>query len=628
MAEQTKKGSISVETEHIFPIIKKWLYSEKDIFLREIVSNACDACTKLKRLYSMGEAKDIDIDGFRIDVKLDRDAGTISVTDNGIGMSADEVERYINQIALSGALEFIEKYDEGGSGDGIIGHFGLGFYSAFMVSDKVEMLTKSYTDAPAVSWECANEGNFEMTDGDADAPRGTTVTMYISDEEKEYLDAYKLREILKKYCSFMPVPIYFDDGEKCEHEHEHEDGEHCECEHEHGEEKINDTNPLWMKNPSECTDEEYGEFYKKLFNDYKEPLFYIRLNADYPLNFKGILYFPKYTNEYENLEGQVRLYYNQVFVADNIKEVIPDYMIMLKGVLDCPELPLNVSRSYLQNDAYTQKIAKHISKKVADKLSGMFGTERENYEKIWHDIKPFILYGSMRDEKFYERMKNSVLFKTCDGAHLTLAEYAEKAKDKYDGKVFYATDRTAQSQYISMLSKQGVTVLEFDTIIETQYAELCEQKDAGVKFLRVDAELPDLMKAEETDGEKPDEEKLKTLFAGILRNDAQISFAPLKDKGLPVILTVSEQMRRMNDMMKVYRSFGKDSGTPDFPESEALIVNSSSALIAALAKADDEKALPVAKQLVALARMSRRPLSADEAAEFTNSCYEMFAKLL
>lgn len=615
-----EKGGISVQTEHIFPIIKKWLYSEKDIFLREIVSNACDACTKLKRLYSLGEAKDIDIDSFRIDVKLDRDEKTITVTDNGIGMSADEVRKYINQIALSGALEFIEKYDEKDGGDGIIGHFGLGFYSAFMVSDKVTLKTKSFTDAPAVSWECTSDGNFEMEEISG-GERGTEVKLYITEDEKEYLDPAKVREILDKYCAFMPIPIFFDDGEK----HECHDEK---CEHEHGPLKINEVEPLWTKNASDCTDEQYNELYTKLMHDYKEPLFHIHINADYPLNFKGILYFPKYNNEYENLEGQIKLYYNQVFVADNIKDIMPDYMIMLKGVLDCPELPLNVSRSYLQNDTYTKKIAAHITKKVADKLASLFNTEREKYEKMWHDIKPFVLYGSMKDEKFYERLKAVTLFKTCDGDFVTLDEYKEKSKDVNEGKVFYATDITAQSQYIKMLKAQGVTVVEFDTIIETQFIQMLEQKDQSVKFVRVDAELPDLMKGEDSAKKEIDEDKLKKLFAELLEKDAEISFSALKDEKLPIILTVSEENRRMNDMLKMYRNLGEGAGLADLPEKEALVINSASTLIEELAKASEEKAKKIAKQLVLLAKMSRRPLNADEASEFTASCYDMLSENL
>ncbi len=612
-----EKGGISVQTEHIFPIIKKWLYSDKDIFLRELVSNACDACTKLKRLYSLGEVKDIDCSNFRIDVVLDKEAKTVSIKDNGIGMSTDEVKRYINQIALSGALEFIEKYDEKDGSGGIIGHFGLGFYSAFMVADRVQMYTKSYTDAPAVSWECTEGGSYEMGEDEISDERGTLIVLHITEDEKEYLDGAKLRSILEKYCSFMPVPVYFDDGEKCE-------CKEGECSHEHGPVLINDTEPLWTKNSSDCTKEEYAELYRKLTGDFKEPLFHIHLNADYPLNFKGILYFPKYTSQYENIEGEVKLYYNQVFVADNIREILPDYMIMLKGVLDCPELPLNVSRSYLQNDAYSKKIAKHISKKVSDKLSSMFSSEREEYEKLWGDIKTFVLFASLRDEKFYERIKDSVLFKTKDG-FLTLAEYKEKSKDIHENKVFYTTDPTSQAQYISMLEKQGATVVEFDSVLDTQFISLLESKDPGLKFSRVDSELSELMKS--SDAVNIDEDALKAIFKELLGEDTEISVCPLKD-GVPLVLTVSEDSRRMNDMLKMYQSFGHGEGFSTLAEKEELCINSSHPVIAALSKTEKEKALPVAKQLLNLAKLMRRPLSAEESEDLMSGLCDIMLKTL
>lgn len=614
-----EKGGISVQTEHIFPIIKKWLYSDKDIFLREMVSNACDACTKLKRLYSLGQAKDIDCDAFRIDVVLDKNAKTVSIKDNGIGMTMDEVSRYINQIALSGALEFIEKYDEQNGSGGIIGHFGLGFYSAFMVADKVQMYTKSYTDSPAVTWECTEDGSYEMGEDETSDERGTLIVLNITEDESEYLDGARLRAILEKYCSFMPVPIYFDDGEKCECK------EGDECSHAHGPVLINDTEPLWTKNPSDCTKEQYDELYRKLTGDYKEPLFHIHINADYPLNFKGVLYFPKYTNQYENIEGEVKLYYNQVFVADNIKEILPDYMIMLKGVLDCPELPLNVSRSYLQNDAYSKKIAKHISKKVSDKLSSMFSTERESYEKLWLDIKPFVLFASLRDEKFYERVKDCVLFKTSDGEYLTLSQYREKTKDVHENKVFYTTSPKTQAQYISMLKKQGAAVVELDSVLDTQFISLLESKEQGLKFNRVDSELSELMKSEAASD--IDEEKIKSLFEELLEKDTKISVCPLKD-GAPLVLTVGEDSRRMNDMLKMYQSFGQGEGIAALAEKEELCINASHPVIEALAKTDKEKALPVARQLLNLARLMRRPLTPEEAEDFTGGLCDIMLKTL
>ena len=427
MDQNIKTGGISVQTEHIFPVIKKWLYSEKDIFLREIVSNAADAVTKLRRLSSLGQYED-NGETYRVDVILDKDAGTLTVSDNGIGMTEEELDRYLCQIALSGALDFIQKYEGDNQNNGIIGHFGLGFYSSFMVSDSVEVITKSYTNAPAVHWTCSEAGTYELTAGEREG-HGTTVIMHISDEEKEYLEKFKLEGILDKYCSFMPVEIYFTDVA----EEEQKSKKEKKKEEKEPPKPINDTTPLWLKNPSDCTPEEYKEFYRKVFRDYREPLFWIHINADYPLNFRGILYFPKITNEYESIEGQVKLYYNQVFVADNIKEVIPEYLLMLKGVLDCPELPLNVSRSYLQNNTYVSKMSAHIVKKVADKLNSLCNTEREEYEKVWNDIRTFVEYACMRDRKFYDRVKDSLLLELTDGKFATVKDYLEAAKARKQG---------------------------------------------------------------------------------------------------------------------------------------------------------------------------------------------------
>ena len=426
MAQET--GGISVQTEHIFPIIKKWLYSEKEIFLREIVSNACDAVTKLRRLSSLGEVRDI-ADDFRITVRIDEENGTLTVSDNGIGMNADEVRRYICQMALSGALDFVEKYEgKDAASDGIIGHFGLGFYSSFMVSDTVEVETRSFDGSAPVHWVCTED---EISDGTRET-RGTDVIMHINDDEKEYLSESKIRDILRKYCSFMPVEIYLEVAGK---ETEAEDADKTEDEQKDGAEAqkplpINDTHPLWLKQPSECTEEDYRNFYSRVFADYREPLFHIHINADYPLNFKGILYFPRITNEYENMEGQVKLYYNQVFVADNIKEVIPEYLLMLKGVLDCPELPLNVSRSHLQNNTYVSKVSAHIVKKVADKLTELFGGQRATNEGYWNDIAPFIKYGCMKDQKFFDSVKKVLLLKTTAGDYLTFEEYKTRNEAK------------------------------------------------------------------------------------------------------------------------------------------------------------------------------------------------------
>ncbi len=612
MSENTKRGGISVETEHIFPIIKKWLYSEKEIFLREIVSNACDAVTKLRRLSSLGEAKGIDEDNFRIDVILDEADGTLTVRDNGIGMTEDELNRYICNIALSGALEFIEKYEGESGGDGIIGHFGLGFYSSFMVSDTVDVITKSYTDTPAVKWVCTEAGEYEITSPDEDAERGTSVVMHITDTEKEFLSSHKIREILDKYCSFLPVPIYYYDGTE---KHEHEDG--CEC-GECADKPINDTTPLWQKSPSECTDEDYREFYRKVFPGSRDPLFHIHICADYPLNFKGILYFPKITNEYESLEGQVKLYYNQVFVADNIKEVIPEYLLMLRGVLDCPELPLNVSRSYLQNNSYVSKVSAHIVKKVADKLTALFNNDREHYGEIWDGIKTFVEYGCIRDRKFYDRVKSVVLLPTTSGKHVTVDEYLEAAKERHGGKIYYANSKTAEAQYISAYENEGIEVVYLDSVIDTQFISLLEA-DKNCKFTRVDAGIDDILKVE--GAETPEgTEVLTELFRRVSGNESlTVNFEHLRDTKTPAVIIEDEQYRRMNDMMRLY---GMTEGLDK--KEISLTVNLENELIKKLLISNDET---VAKHIWSLSRLSRRELSADEMKDFLAESYGLLSKI-
>ena len=598
MTENVKKGGISVETEHIFPIIKKWLYSDKDIFLRELVSNACDAVTKLRRLSSLGKLTDID-DDFKITVKVDKENRTITVSDNGIGMTEEELDKYLCQIALSGALDFIKKYEgENESGSGIIGHFGLGFYSAFMVAESVTVNTLSYTSSPAVTWECKDNGEYTMSSSDK-ASRGTDVILHINEGEDEYLDDARIRGILDQYCSFMPVKIYFE-GEKKDEDNK----------------PINDVTPLWMKNPSDCTEEEYLEFYRKVFHDYREPLFHIHINADYPLNFKGILYFPRITNEYESLEGQVKLYYNQVFVADNIKEVIPEFLLMLRGVVDCPELPLNVSRSYLQNSAYVDKMSKHIVKKVADKLNSLFNLEREKYESLWPDIKIFVEYGALKDRKFYERVKDSVLYPQTNSKTLTLNEYLESAKEKHENTVYYATDKISQAQYLSMLEGQGISVCYLDKGLDNQFITMIEQ-EAGVKFLRVDSSLADALKGE---GEAFESEALTKLFAEVGGEGLKVVFQPLKDGSLPAMLTVSEESRRFSEMMRLY---GMSDNMPA-PESE-LILNSTSRIIKSLeSKIENsyDEAKLIAKQIYMLATLSQRKLSAEELNEFLSISFK------
>ncbi|MBQ6702060.1 MAG: molecular chaperone HtpG [Clostridia bacterium] len=609
---ETKKtqGGISVETEHIFPIIKKWLYSEKEIFLREIVSNASDAVTKLRRLMSLGVVKEIE-DEFKIVVKLNKDEKTLTVSDNGIGMSLEEVNKYICQIALSGALDFIKEYEnEESAQNGIIGHFGLGFYSAFMVSDTVDVITKSYTDAPAVKWVCNEAGEYEIFEDVEKEGRGTDVVMHISEGEQEFLSEAKIREILNKYCSFMPVEIYFDDGKVCEHEGE------CDCEKTV---PINDVEPLWKKLPSECTDEEYKEFYKKAFFDFKEPLFHIHINADYPLNFKGILYFPKLNHEYDSLEGQVKLYYNQVFVADNIKEVIPEFMLMLKGVLDCPELPLNVSRSYLQNSAYVAKMSAHIVKKVADKLNEMFNTDREKYASLWDDIKLFVEYGCMRDRKFYDRVKGSLMLALTDGRHVTVNEYLEKAKETNENTVYYATDKTVQAQYISLFAARGVEVALLDKIIDTSFMGVLEQ-DRGIKFVRVDADIEAL----KGDGESFESESLAKVFKEVSKNEKlTVKFETLADSTTPALLNISEEARRMDDMMKFYAANGAME-YQKIPVESTLILNSQSPLIKKLSEdAESEKSKIIAHQVYMLALLTQRQLDAEELKEFLNDSFKL-----
>lgn len=604
MAETINKGGISVDTEHIFPIIKKWLYSEKDIFLREIVSNASDAITKLKRLESLG-AYDSNNEKYSITVSLDSEEGTLTVSDNGIGMSEEEVKKYICNIALSGAVDFIQKYEnEADASNGIIGHFGLGFYSAFMVSNVVEVETKSYTDTPAIRWTCNETGDYEMSLGSRSS-HGTSVIMHISEDESEYLTKSKIKSILNKYCSFMPVEIFFEEIKDADDDNPLE--------------PINDTTPLWQKQPSECTKEEYIDFYRKVFNDYKEPLFYIHINADYPLNFKGILYFPRIANEYESLEGEVKLYYNQVFVADNIKEVIPEYLLMLKGVLDCPELPLNVSRSYLQTNTYVSKLSAHISKKVADKLNALASTDREEYEKIWKDIAPFVEYASMKEQKFYERVKNSIMLELVDGSSVTLEEYLNDAKETHENKVYYASDKALQAQYVSMIQSKGIKVALLERSIDVQFASFAESYSDGLKFLRVDSNLSDIL-----DSSTEENEKLKPLFSPYIGENDTLEFNMLPDESVPALLSVDEENRRMEEMMRMY---GMNNPTPP---SQKLIINSACPLISKLNDITDsspELASELAEYVYKLALLSQKKFTAEEMESFMRISYSLLMKL-
>ena len=583
-----KEGSLSINSENIFPIIKKWLYSDHDIFFRELVSNGCDAVTKLKKLDMIGEYTIPEGKELCVKVTADAETKTITFTDNGIGMDANEIDQYINQIAFSGARDFLDKYKDKTNDDQIIGHFGLGFYSAFMVADRVTIDSLSYKEgAKAVHWESDEGTSFEMTDS-AKTEIGTTITLYLNEDSYEFCNEYRAKEILDKYCSFMPIPIYFeaiktaeeqariDEAEKKAKEEEEKrkaeeaakkaaDGEAVEAETEaepaekapEAPKPINETTPLWAKHPNECTDEEYKEFYHRVFHDYKEPLFWIHLNMDYPFNLKGILYFPKINTEYDSIEGTIKLYNNQVFVADNIKEVIPEFLMLLKGVIDCPDLPLNVSRSALQNDGFVKKISDYITKKVADRLVGMCKTKREDYEKFWDDINPFIKFGVLKDEKFAEKMNDYIIFKDLNGKYLTLPDILKENEEKHKNQVFYVTDEKEQSQYIEMFKKEGINAVLLKHNIDSPFITRLEQKNPDVKFVRIDSDLTDSFKEETSDEEKEtlkkDSESLTALFHKALNNDKlTVKAEKLKDASMACVMTLSEEGRRMQEMMKMY----------------------------------------------------------------------------
>ncbi|MBQ9777897.1 MAG: molecular chaperone HtpG [Clostridia bacterium] len=611
---EKQKGGISVNTENIFPVIKKWLYSEKDIFLREIVSNATDAITKLKRLQSLGEAA-ADDTPYRINVVLNKTAKTLSVEDNGIGMTEEELKKYICSIALSGAVDFLQKYEGENSSEkgGIIGHFGLGFYSAFMVSDTVEVRTRSFTGAPAVRWVCNAEGEYELEPGTREE-RGTQVILYIAEEESAYLNPVKIREMLEKYCAFMPVEIYFDDGE------EKKEGEE--------EKPINDTLPLWQKPVADCTDEDYKTFYHKVFDDYREPLFQIHLNADYPMNFKGILYFPRLNTQYDSLEGEIKLYYNQVFVADNIKEVVPDYLLMLKGVLDCPELPLNVSRSYLQTNSYVGKLSAHIVKKVADKLVSLCNSERERYESVWGDIKTFVEYAALRDEKFYDRVKGAILLKTTEGKYLTVSEYLEAVKERQANTVLYTTDAALQAQYVALYAAQDIPVAVLDGMMDTQFVAVVEAKQPEVKFRRVDADLSDVLKGEESELKG---DALCELFRKVSGNEKlAVTLQALKNAEIPVMLNIPEDFRRMQDAMRMYRIANGEQVADELPQNASLLLNTASPLtkkLCSMAQENGERATQLAEYLWQLSQLSYRKLNADEMQAFLQKSYRLLEDL-
>ena len=675
-----EQGNLAINSENIFPIIKKWLYSDHDIFIREVVSNACDAITKLKKLDLMSEASLPDDYKAKIEVEVNPEDKTITFTDNGLGMTADEVKEYINQIAFSGAADFLEKYKDKANEEQIIGHFGLGFYSVFMVADSAEIHTLSYKEgSEAVHWESDGGLTFEMGPSDKDTV-GTRIILHLNEDSYEFANEYRVREVLDKYCSFMPVEIFLTKA-NAEPEYETIPSEEVteedtvieeiveepkEDDKKEGEEakepikktkilkrpvSISDTHPLWAKHPNECTEEEYKTFYRKVFNDYREPLFWIHLNMDYPFNLKGILYFPKVNLEYENVEGMIKLYNNQVFIADNIKEVIPEFLMLLKGVIDCPDLPLNVSRSALQNDGFVKKISDYITKKVADKLSGMCKTDRENYEKYWDDISPFIKFGCLKDEKFKEKIKDYVLFKDLDDKYSTLKEYLEtipepevEAEVVEEGKedeksseeteapkktVYYVTDLQQQSQYVKMFREQDMNAVVLLHNIDQPFVSALEAGDDDVKFQRIDADLTDAFK-EEGDEEKLKEvtETLKELFRKATGKDQlEVKVEKLKNDKVSSMITLSEEARRMQDMMKMYSANGM--GGMELPDvGQTLVLNANNDLVQyLLANKDGEHSDMFCKQLYDLAMISHQPLQADKMTEFINRSNEIMMLL-
>ncbi len=619
-----QSGNVSINAENIFPIIKKWLYSEKDIFIREVVSNANDAITKLKKLAAIGEAELPADEAWKIEVSVDKEAGTITVFDNGIGMTQEEVEKYINQVAFSGAKDFLEKYQGKADDAQIIGHFGLGFYSTFMVSDKVEIDTKSFVPgSPAVHWESESGMAFTMGASDLEE-RGTYITMHVSEDSKEYLEGYTLRNTLEKYFSFLPVPLFFVDVNEATQVAEPKEGEAPKA--PEAPKPLNNPSPLWLKAPKDCTEEEYKAFYRDVFHDYTDPLFWIHLNIDYPFNLKGILYFPKLRNQYDSLEGTIKVYYNQVFVADNIKEILPEFLLLLKGVIDCPDLPLNVSRSFLQNDGYVRKISTHITKKVADKLCGLFNTEKDNYCKYWDDINPFVKYGCLKDEKFYEKVKEVLLFKTTAGEYLTLSELPDL------GCIYYTDDSVQQAQYIKMLVEGDAKVVEMGGPIDNHYMSLLEYKDGGkMKFVRVDADIAENMKDKASQASQEDLAALAGLvtddFRKMAKNDKLCVKAEAMKSGMPAILLLSEQARRMQEMMKMYGNMGMN--IPMGEEDVTLVLNQSNPTVqrlSSLKEANPAVYDMTVAQIYDLALLAHEPMDAEGMSRFIERSVEILEK--
>jgi len=627
-----ENGNISIDTENIFPIIKKWLYSDKDIFIREVISNACDAISKFQRLVSLGEVTTNGDEQYKVVVSINKEKKTLKFIDNGIGMTEEEVKKYINQVAFSGATDFMEKYkDKMDEGKDIIGHFGLGFYSTFMVSTKVEIDTLSFREgSEAVKWECTGGTEYEIGSSSERTTRGTTVTLYIDDESSEFLEEYKVREIIKKYCSFLPTEIYLEDENKPKEEPKYEtkkkeDGtEYQELVEPEAPKPLNDTNPLWVKAPKDCTDEEYKDFYRKVFMDFNEPLFWIHLNVDYPFNLKGILYFPKLTHEFEATEGQVKLYNNQVFVADNIKEVIPEFLLLLKGTIDCPDLPLNVSRSFLQNDKEVSKISNHIVKKVADKLVDLFKNSREEFNKFWPDIQIFIKYGCLRDQKFYDKIKEIIIFKNLKGEFVTLKDYLEANKEKHENKVFYANDEKQQSQYIKMFKENDLDAVILDCSLDDHFISFLEMHESGIKFKRIDSDISDTLGSKEDENDetikalnKEIEDLFKTALGDKIKN---LSIEGLKNEEIPALILVSEESRRMAQMSKMYAKSGM-SFPGMFDEEKTLVINNKSAIIKRLlevskneSKKEDVKF--ICEHILDLAKIANKELDAAEMDEF------------
>ena len=668
-----KKGTLSIDSENIFPIIKKWVYSDHDIFVRELVSNGCDAITKLKKLDMMGEYELPEDYKPKIEVIVNPEEKTMKFIDNGLGMTAEEVEEYITQIAFSGATQFLEKYKDKTTEDDMIGHFGLGFYSAFMVADEVQIDTLSYKEgAKPVHWASEGGTEYEMQDGNKTTV-GTEITLYLNEDSLEFANEYRAREVLERYCSFMPTEIFLSKANaEPEYDTIDEDDvldtdtvvEHITEEPKEGEEgepkkkakivrrpvSISNTHPLWTKNPSECTKDDYIDFYRKVFMDYKEPLFWIHLNMDYPFNLKGILYFPKINTEYDSIEGKIKLYNNQVFIADNIKEVIPEFLMVLKGVIDCPDLPLNVSRSALQNDGFVNKVADYISKKVADKLNGMFKTDRENYEKYWDDISPFIKFGCLKDEKFGEKMKNSMLYKNLDHKYMTLEDIIKEAKgeeadatkteetkeeetktdaeeskdtdakEEEKTRIFYVTDEVQQSQYINMFKAQGQDAIILTHNIDSAFITYLEQKHQEVQFLRIDADVHDSLKDEVAEDEKEEFQKTTDSLVEIFRKELgneklDVKVEKLKDENVASMAVLSEENRRMQEMMKMYGMGGMDASM--FGSQATLVLNANHPLVQFLvANKDSENVSIICKQLYDLAMLAHKPLSPEEMTAF------------